>query len=48
VKAKAKPALLRWARESRGFDRHTAAERPGIDVSLLEAVERGEAQLTFA
>ncbi len=46
--SKANPALLRWARETRGFPLDRAASSLDIDRELLAKVERGEAQLTFA
>lgn len=48
VMAKANPELLRWARETRGFPLEVAALSLAIEKDLLDQVERGVAQLSFA
>ncbi len=48
VMAKANPAMLRWARETRGYTLEQAAESLKIDPGLLAQAERGDAKLSFA
>lgn len=48
VMAKATPALLRWARETRGYSLEKAALSLDVDRDQLALAERGDAKLTFA
>lgn len=47
MRATVKPDVLRWARESIGYDVATAAHRIGVRPEKLEEAERGDHQLTL-
>ena len=42
-----RPELLRWARESVGYDIGDAAARIGVNPEKLERAERGDLMLTL-
>ena len=48
VMSKANPAMLRWARETRGYSLEVAAGSLDVEKDLLEKAERGEDRLSFA
>ena len=41
------PSMLRWARESAGYDLDEAAKKTKVSVKKLAAAEQGEARLTL-
>jgi transcriptional regulator with XRE-family HTH domain len=46
--APVKPELLKWARETAGYQLEGAAKRLGVNVEKLAAVEAGDDSLSFS